>query len=925
MKPSLYLIDGTALLYRSHFAFIKNPLVNSKGQVTSAIFGVVNYFLHLLEKKQATHILISFDRKAPTFRHEISDAYKANRPPMPDDLISQIEPVKQFFNLIGMPEISLDGYEADDVLATIAERYKQQFDVVMVTSDKDYSQLVDDAVSIYDPAKDTSMDRSGVFAKFGVYPEQFVDYLALVGDSSDNIPGVRGIGPKGAENLLTAYQDLDGVYAHLSEIKDSIRIKLEQDRENAYLSRQLAQIIRDVPIEVPDPHALAFDPAQLANAIDFLGELEINYLKRRIENKYGTPSPETPVTPAPEEETQADIFAQDNPASPPAEPAEPATPPFEPVLVNNANLDELLQLLHSADTVSIDTETDALDPMQAALVGISLCMEPSRAWYLPIGHQMHENLPLQATLKSLCQTLQGKLLVGHNLKYDLTILRRHGWNIDNPIFDTMLAAYIIDPGKNQYSLDACAEADLQHKMIPITALIGSKAATQISFDLVDVRQACEYAAEDAWAAFMLHPIYQKRLEFTGLSPLYEQIELPLVRVLQRMEETGVTLDTQVLSEISHSINIELKTVTDAIYAYAGYQFNINSTQQLAKLLFEENKLPARKKTKSGYSTDNSVLEDLADDYEITAQLIQYRQLTKLESTYVSTLPKLINPHTGRIHSSFNQTVASTGRLSSSNPNLQNIPIRTELGRQIRKAFKAPNRDWVIMAADYSQIELRLLALLSRDAELVSAFRGGSDIHRQMAATISGKDPLEVSPEERRRAKVINFGLLYGMGQKKLSRELGITLDNAKEMIKQYFDRFPSIRAYISSSVDEARRERYCQTLFGRKLYLPNINSGNQGLKSEAERVAVNMPIQGTAADLIKIAMRDIHALINTDDSIRMILQVHDELVFEVRRDHLDYAKSLVRNAMENALPEQYRTIVELKTDIGVGENWFEAH
>lgn len=923
MRPTLYLIDGTALLYRSHFAFIKNPLVNSRGEHTSAIFGVVNSFLHILELKRAENILISFDRKAPTFRHELSEDYKANRPPMPDELVAQIEPVQRFFQLIGLPEISLDGYEADDVLATLGERFKDRFDIVFVTSDKDYSQLVEERVSIFDPAKDLSYDPEGVFGKFGVHPEQFVDYLALVGDASDNIPGVRGIGPKGAEKLLQQYQTLDGIYAHLDGIAETTRKKLTENRDNAFLSRQLAQIIRDVPIPLPEVDKLAFDGASLLRATDFLGRYELYQLRRRIENRFGQggPGPLEAASVVNEEHlTQGDIFTTEPVGMDGSSERQLS---FTPILATPENLPRLLEQLRQAELVSLDTETDSLEPVGAKLVGISLCVKTEEAWYLPLGHQLHDNLPLEATLAALKDATAGKTILGHNLKYDLIVLRGHGWELDNPLWDTMLAAYLLDPGTNQYSLDACAAAELGHTMIPISSLLDKKNKT--SFDLVDVQAACAYSAEDAWAVFRLQPLYARRLSHSGLTELYKSIELPLVPVLQRMEENGVSIDTPVLREISRAINLELKELTEQIYSLAGREINLNSTQQLAKLLFEEMKIPAKKKTKSGYSTDITVLEELAEDHEIADKLIQYRSLTKLESTYVGALPKLINPATGRIHSSFNQTVASTGRLSSSNPNLQNIPIRIQLGRSIRKAFIASNPDWAILSADYSQIELRLLALFSRDEALVQAFQNDLDIHRQTASLITGKPLDQVSGEERRRAKVINFGLLYGMGQKKLSRELRISLEDAKTMIRHYFERFPSISAYINDCKAEARLHRYSQTIFGRKLYLKNIGSGNQGLRAEAERVAVNMPIQGTAADLIKLAMIAIHARTGDDPRIRMVLQVHDELVFEVRRDFLAEAEELVRSEMENALPQQYRQVVALKTGIASGANWFEAH
>ena len=926
MSQKLYLIDGTALLYRAHFAFIKNPLINSKGINTSAIFGVVNSFIKLLESKQTEYVAISFDRKAPTFRHELYDLYKAQRPPMPDELIAQIEPVKQFFNLIGLAEISLDGYEADDVLGTLAERFKAQFDIVLVTSDKDYCQLVDDAATLYDPMKDVHLDKSAVYAKYGVYPEQFIDYLALVGDSSDNIPGVKSIGPKTAEALLKQYQSLDGIYKNLDSMAPKLQERLMAERDNAFLSQRLATIEKNVPLATPTIESLAFKPEDLRQAIPLLAEYEINAIKRKIESRYpaAAEKPGMPVVDD-EDEIQADLFAVST-ASEAVEGdnAAPAEQAFEAILVSSLSFVQLLNSVKNAAIISIDTETDSLDPMQASLVGISLCVDSAKAYYLPLGHQMAENLAGKEVLKHLREALQGKLLVGHNLKYDLIVLERHGLILENPIFDTMVAAYILDPGTYAYSLDECALRELLHTMIPISVLIG-KGKNHITFDLVDPHQACEYAAEDAWAAFMLYPIYRRKLDFSGMVNLFDNIELPLIRVLKTMEMQGVAIDCQILGQISHLINTELKKLVDTIYNYAGYEFNLNSTQQLAKLLFVEKKLPNRKKTKTGFSTDNSVLEELAEDFAIPATIMQYRQLTKLQSTYVSALPKMINPQTNRIHSSFNQTVASTGRLSSSNPNLQNIPVRTELGREIRKAFCARDSSHLIMAADYSQIELRLLALMSRDELLIEAFRNGMDIHKGTAAKIYNVPLADVTNDQRRAAKTINFGILYGMGQRKLSRDLGISQSEAKNIIESYFAQFPSIRNFISQCIAKARQEHFCETIFGRRLYLPNINSKHKGLASEAERVAVNMPIQGSAADIIKIAMIDINKQIAAKPQIRMILQVHDELVFEIPSGSEEEAKLLVRTAMENALPPEMQQIVQLKTDIGVGRNWYQAH
>ena len=923
MSKVLYLIDGSALLYRAHFAFIRNPLMNSKGMNTSAIFGVVNSFLHFVETMHPEHIIIAFDRKGPTFRHEKSATYKANRPPMPPEMIAQVEPVMRFFELLTIPELGMEGWEADDVLGTIAAHLKDEYEVIIVTGDKDYSQLVDDRVKIYDPMKDAEIDAEAVQAKYGIAPSQFIDYLALMGDSSDNIPGVKGIGAKGAQKLLEEFGSLDNIYASLDQIPEKLRAKLSDDKDNAYLSQDLASISLEAPLAIPDPESISFTPELLAKAKPLLAEYELFTLQKRLDKLF--PDKFFP----PEDNIfQDDIFADGSSAATASTNTDAPLPQeesrFEARMVTAETLDQLLAEIKATESISLDCETDALDPLTANLVGISICFHDDYSYYLPLGHQMADNLPLESTVAAIDQAIQGKLLLGHNLKYDLTVLSRHGMHLSNPVWDTMLAAYIIDPGQNRYSLDACALAELNYMMQPISALIG-KGKNEITFDMVDPETACFYAAEDAWAVWKLYPIYHRKLDFSGLMELYSTIELPLMPVLMDMENTGVYIDTKILSGISVLLNKKLKTVTDEIYAFAGYQFNLNSPQQLAKFLFEELKLPARKKTKTGMSTDNSVLEDLAIDHEIADKIINFRQLAKLDSTYVSALPKLINPSTNRVHSSFNQTVASTGRLSSTNPNLQNIPIRTELGREIRKAFVAQESGWLMAGADYSQIELRLLAMMSRDQALLDAFAQGADIHRQMAAKIAGKPMSEISSEERRRAKVINFGLLYGMGQRKLSKELGITLPEAKAMIEEYFAQFPSIREYINSSILQARKMHYCETIFGRRLYLQAINSSHQGLKSEAERVAVNMPIQGSAADLIKIAMIDIHGQIKGNPAIKMILQVHDELLFEVREDYLEAARKLICTAMENALPAQYRQLVTLKADWGSGKSWYDAH
>ena len=961
MKDKLFLLDGTALLYRAYFALIRNPLINSKGMNTSAIYGVVSSFLGFVQKFNPQHVIVSFDRKAPTFRHEKSELYKANRPPMPEELISQVQPVIRFFDDIGLPEISMDGLEADDILATLAYKFKDMYEIVLVTGDKDYSQLIQEDVYIYDPMKDIIVDREGVLAKYGIAPEQFVDYLAIVGDSSDNIPGVKGLGPKGAETLLKEYHNLDNIYANLDKLPEKVREKLATDKDNAYLSQELAQMVLDAPITLPSVETTHFKKTDLLLAVPLLDEYELPSLKKRLLNylpkeeviavvsdeikipaSAGMTDRESymitqdAVIPAKagiqkktnDPDSQRDLFVDDAFDNQPcSEPLPVAERPklFEAVLVDTIEAFELLlKDIEAYQTVSLDTETTSIDPLSAELVGVSICVQPEKAYYITVGHALANNLNIDMVLGKLKLKLDKKTILGHNLKYDLTVLKRHGYEVNNSLFDTMLAAYILDPGINQYSMDQCALKELCYVMQPISELIGT-GKNQITFDLVEVEKACFYSSEDAWVALKLSQIYQKKLADTGLNKIYYDIELPLLTVLQYMEENGVHIDTSVLSEISHLINIQLKDLTDKIYGIAGYQFNINSTQQLAKLLFEQMQLPFKKKTKTGFSTDNSVLEGLADDYEIAALLIEYRQLTKLDSTYVNALPKMINPVTGRVHSSFNQTIASTGRLSSSNPNLQNIPIRTEVGRQIRKAFCAPDSDTVILSADYSQIELRLLALMSRDPYLLDAFAKGVDIHRQTAAYINHKALEEVTTEERRAAKVINFGLLYGMGPVKLSKELGITQNAAKEIIQHYFDQFDYVKQFIQNSYNVARQKHYCETLFGRRLYLQFINSTYPKLKSEAERVSLNMPIQGTAADIIKLAMMDIYKQIKDDSEIKMVLQVHDELVFEVKKAAIDRAMALIKQAMANALPSEYRNMIHLDVEAGYGKTWFEAH
>ncbi len=899
----LILIDGTAIIYRSYYAFIKRPLINSKGMNTSAVYGTINTFIKLVSDFSADNVVISFDRKEPTFRHKMYKEYKANRPPMPDDLVSQLKPVSDFFREIDVLEISIPGFEADDIIASLAEKYKNDFEILMVTGDKDYLQLLDDNVSIFDPFKSNIKDLEYLQEKYEIKSDQFIDFLAITGDTADNVPGIKGIGEKGALKLLHEYGTLENIYENIDNIKSkSIVKKLEESRENAFLSKDLVRIDRHVPLNIKDDKQVEFDRKKLMNAVPFLEEYEISSLVKRIRSV------------VPEESLFEMMGVQEENGS--------DTIKLEYELIeNNSEFDELVQILRKHDKVAIDTETTSVHPVEAEIVGISVSTD-SCGYYIPLSHKMYVNLDKGYVIESLRKNLKGKMLIGHNIKYDMQIFEKYGWVIDNKIFDTMIASYLIDPQLMQHNMDKCAERELNYETVPISNLIG-KGKKQITFDLVDVPTAAKYAAEDAFVTYKLYEVYNRRLKELELVELFENIEIPLVEVLKSMENTGVFVSEEILGNLSKEAGARLSELTKWIYDKAGYPFNINSTQQLAKLLFDEMKIPPVKKTKTGYSTDNSVLEKLAENYEIAEKLIEYRMLNKLESTYIKALPKLISGRTGRVHSSFNQTVASTGRLSSSNPNLQNIPIRSEFGRRIRNAFTVSDSDYVILAADYSQVELRVMALLSGDENLISAFRNNEDIHTQTASLVFNVTKEEVTSGQRAQAKAVNFGIIYGMGYVRLSQELGISRNDAKAFIENYFAKFSAIKEYMDRQTEFVKSNGYTSTLFGRKLYLPGINSTDNRTAGDAARVAINMPIQGTAADIIKLAMINIHDQIIDNPCIKMILQVHDELVFEVHKDKLEEAKSLIKTAMENV--EIPNSSVPFKVDIGTGVNWFDAH
>lgn len=935
MRDKLFLIDGTALIYRAYFAFIRNPLFNSKGQNTSAIYGVINSFLKIIEEYQPSYVMVSFDRKEKTFRHEMDENYKANRPPMPDDLVEQIEPVKDFFKLINIPEISLAGYEADDVIGTFAEHFKGEAEVYIVSGDKDFAQIVQPHVYLLDPFKNKLMDEKAVKEKYGIDASQFINYLAIVGDSADNIPGVKGLGPKAAEKLLTQFKDLDDIYANLESQKGATLKKLSEQKENAYQSYELAKIDLHVPVDIPKLTSLVCCLNNSASLKDYFDDFELNTLKKKLmsvipleENSNSDKIQEEKTS---QDTSKDDYYEQgllfedtsvDKSKISNSEDGKQVE--FKAILIKSLeHLQEVLSA-NETDIIALDTETTSLDTQVAELVGISFSYTTDSAYYIPLNHFASDNLPQEDVLSVLDKYLKGKMIIGHNLKYDLEVIEYQGLALDNKVFDTMIASFLLDPTNDGNSLDKCMLREFDYSMQAITELIG-KGKDQKSFELVSIQDATFYAAEDAWASYKLYQVYKGNIEHHGLSKLFYKIEIPLICAIKKMEMNGAYIDKDFLKDLSDQVNEKINNLVSEIYNIAGYQFNLNSTQQLAKLLFEEMEIPPVKKTKRGYSTDVTVLETLADDYEIVRLMLEYRQLAKLESTYISALPKLINEKSGRIHSSFNQIGASTGRLSSTNPNLQNIPIRTELGSKIREAFVPQEQDSVILAADYSQIELRLLAIFSGDSALIDTFNKNGDIHRSTAALIYNKAPEDITSDERRSAKTINFGIIYGMGAQKLSKELNISQKEAKEFIAHYFQTFPTIKNFMNKMVKKAKTYGYCETISGRKLFLPGIKSSNKRLISEAERVAVNMPIQGSAADVIKIAMTNLHNKIKDNPDIKMIIQVHDELVFEVKKKVLEDMKALIKEEMEGALPEEYSKIVKLSVDIGIGANWLQAH
>ncbi|MGA3114017.1 MAG: DNA polymerase I [Syntrophobacteraceae bacterium] len=896
---TFFIIDGSSYIYRAFYAIRR--LTNSRGMATQAVYGFVTMLLKVIRERKPEYICVVFDAPGRNFRHELSEAYKATRQVTPEELIPQIPYIKKAVQYFGVPQMELEGYEADDLIATLTHWASARgLEIVVVSGDKDLHQLIrDPVVRQWDPQNDRVFTELVVFERFGVTPGQMVDYLALVGDTTDNIAGVKGIGGKTASQLLKKWGSLDGIYAHLSEISpDSLRQKLSEGNQSAYLSRELVSLRLDVLI---DKELEEFAPAPPIRQEMFrlCEELEFKTLLDMLRREWA--EPEEVKAPGLKQRTRVDRLIR-----------------------TREELDELVRIAQTKTLISIEIETTSQDAMNAGLVSIALCWDDNTAFYIPVGHHRECGVQLTAAeaLLGLYPILSDKTVgkAGHNLKFQWMVLKRYGINLEAMIFDTMIASYLLDPGGQTHALDRICAEHLGEAICSYEDLTG-RGRGQVNFVEINFEKALDYACCDVETCWRLVPLLRHKLEENKLIELYESIELPLTEVLARMEYTGILVDWKKLEELSIEFQKALDQKAALIYQMAGEEFNIQSPKQLGTILFDKIGLRVLKKTKSGPSTDTSVLEELTLEHPVAEQVLGYRILSKLKGTYADALPKLVCPDTGRIHTSFNQAVTATGRLSSSNPNLQNIPIRSDEGRRIRQAFiSAPGN--MLMSADYSQIELRVLAHYSGDESLKDSFRKDEDVHRRTAAEIFGVLVTEVSAEMRRQAKMINFGIAYGMSPFGLSQRLRISTKTAKAAIDRYFERYSGVRRFIDEAVRRARDLGYAETLLGRRRAMPELQSRNFSIRQLGERLAINTPIQGTAADLIKKAMVDISLRLKQEKlGAQMLLQVHDELLFEVPSEKRRPAEDLIRQEMEDV----HILDVPLKVEIGWGGNWTEAH
>ena len=929
-NKKLFLLDGHALVYRAHYAYIKRPLINSKGINTSAISGFVNTLWSILQNEKPTHLAVSFDMSGGTFRNEMYPEYKANRDAQPEDISIALPYIRQIIEAFNIPIVMLQNYEADDIIGTLAKQAeKEDFKVYMMTPDKDYAQLVSDNIFMYKPARSGDeaevWDKAKVLEKWGISRvEQVIDMLGLQGDAVDNIPGIRGIGPKTAKKLLAKYDTVEGLIEHAHELKGKQKEQVIEGADMGLLSKKLATIDINVPVTF-DAEQYKVEPINEKKLQEVFQELEFRSLTKRI---LGTEA--APVNVAGQ---QGNLFATGVTLER-AKPKPIPTPDNASKTIQNTTHEyilidtkekqaDLIETLTQQTVIAFDTETTGIDANEAELVGMSFSFEAAKAYYVPVSSNRDEALATVLPFKAVLENPNIEI-IGQNIKYDALIMKWHGIELQGSYFDTMIAHYLCEPDL-RHKLDYLAESYLHYKPVAIESLIGKRGKNQLSMRDVSIEKVTEYAAEDADITLQLKPVLQEMLKENSAEQLFKELEMPLVRVLTDMEFEGVRIDAQFLNNYSTVLEQQIREKEESIYEKAGVRFNIASPKQVGEVLFDKMKIPYRwKKTKSGqYSTNEEKLSELAQDHAYVQEILDFRKLSKLKSTYVDALPKLINSKTGRVHSSFNQARAATGRLSSENPNLQNIPIRDEAGREIRKAFIPRDENHILLAADYSQIELRLIAEIANEKAMLEAFQAGHDIHRATAAKVYGVSLEEVTSEQRRNAKTVNFSIIYGAGATNLSKQLNIKRKDAKILIDNYFAQYQDLKKYMDETVEHCRENGYVTTLMGRRRELRDINSRNALARTNAERVAINTPIQGSAADMIKVAMIQIHqALKQGNFKTKMIMQVHDELVFDVYKPELETVKPIIEKMMKNAIPNLQ---VPILVGMDTGENWLEAH
>jgi len=932
MQKRLFLLDAYALIYKAFYAFIKNPRITSSGINTSAVYGFVNILNDVIENEKPTHIAVVFDPPGGTFRHKEYPAYKANRPPTPEGIQVAIPFIKQILDAYQIPVVEILNYEADDTIGTLAKKAeKEGFTVYMMTPDKDYCQLVSENIFIYKPKRSGNENEiwgvKEVCNEFNVdQPTQVIDVLAMWGDSSDNVPGIDGVGEKKAKDFVKRYKSVEGLFEHIGEIQGKLREKILASKELALRAKHLVTIVIDVDVEF-NAENYRLKEKNIPQLIPIFEKLEFRTMLARLGVQ-----PAAPKTEKQPENKELSLFDLP-PVQTKSKTTETASDFNEFSDINSTEHEyiladtvqkriELIELLTTQTEFCFDTETTGLDVHSAELVGMSFACQAHKAWYVPVPAKRSEALKIVAEFKNVLEN-EHSVKIGQNLKFDIMMLHYYGVDVKGKLFDTMIAHYLISPDQ-RHGMDALAEQYLNYSPVPITQLIGEKGKNQISMRQVALDKICEYAAEDADITLQLKAVLEPMITEAEMISLFYDVEMPLVYVLAQMEVCGFRLDVEALNEYSKVLSVDIEQLEKEIFEMAGIHFNISSPKQLGEILFERMKIidnPNLTKTKQ-YATGEQELQKIADKHPIIRKLLEFRSLKKLLSTYVETLPLLIHQNTGKIHTSFNQAVVATGRLSSNNPNLQNIPIRTEKGREIRKSFIASSPEHLIVSADYSQIELRLIAHISNDANMIEAFRNQEDIHTATAAKIYGISQSEVTKEMRSRAKSANFGIVYGISSFGLAQNLAISRAEAKLLIDGYFNTYPTVKTYMDKSIAQARRNKYVKTILGRRRDLADIESQNQVVRGIAERNAINAPIQGSAADVIKIAMVNIFRQFNQQKlQTKMILQVHDELIFDVYKPELEQVKQIIAQEMENALPLN----VPLTIEMGIGNNWLEAH